>query len=117
MDWEAFGKFIKGFQNKPHDVTPDSLRVILTLKVDRRFSKHLSLGENNIEEMAADVITNSESEDEYVIVTKTGQKISPNEIFVRSSTSIKSDGKTVNRGETWRELLNFHSQSFLSVNI
>ena len=60
--------------------------------------------------MAADVVTNSETGDDYVIVTKTGQKISPTEIFVRSSATIDSDGKTVNRDKTWKELLNFHSQ-------
>jgi hypothetical protein len=40
----AIGKELKTLLGKPHDVTEDSLQVILTIKTDRR-SKHLVLGE------------------------------------------------------------------------
>jgi hypothetical protein len=106
----AIGKHIKNYLKRPHDVTPDALRVMLVLKVDRRFGKHIRVGEKTIETLAADVVKNSEKNEDYVIVTKTGQKISPKEIFMRSKVSIESDGKTVNRDKAWRELLGFFDQ-------
>jgi hypothetical protein len=83
---------------------------MITLKVDRRFGKEISIGEKRIEAMAADVVKNSDEVDDFVIVTKTGQKISPREIFMRSKVSIDADGKTVNRDKAWRELLVFFNQ-------
>jgi hypothetical protein len=106
----AIGKHFKAVLGKPHDVTPDSVRVALTIKVDRRFSKSLSLGEKNIEDLAADIVENAEAQDDYVVVTQTGQKISPHEIFIKSTVLIESDGKTVNREKAWRELSLFHTQ-------
>jgi hypothetical protein len=106
----AVGKHLKSFLKKPNDVTPDALRVMVTLKVDRRHPKEISLGERTIETLAADVVKNAEKSDDYVIVTKTGQKISPREIFMRSTVSIEGDGKTVNRIKAWRELGAFFSQ-------
>lgn len=106
----AVGKHIAGFFKKPNDVTPDGLRVMVTLKVDRRFGKEISLGEKRIEAMAADVVKNSSEVEDFVIITKTGQKINPREIFMRSKVSIDSDGKTVDRDKAWRELLAFFNQ-------
>jgi hypothetical protein len=106
----AVGKHIANFFKKPNDVTPDALRVMITLKVDRRYGKGISLGEKRIEAMAADVVKNSADVDDFVIVTKTGQKISPREIFMRSKVAIDSDGKTVNRDKAWKELLTFFNQ-------
>lgn len=106
----AVGKHLKNFLKKPNDVTPDALRVYLTLKVDRRHPKQISLGEKTIETLAADVVKNKEPSEDYVIVTKTGQRISPREIFMKSTVSIDSDGKTVNRNKAWRELLAFFNQ-------
>jgi hypothetical protein len=104
------GKYVKNFLNKPHDVTPDGLRVTLTLKTDKRFGhKALAVGSKQIETMAADVVNNSEEEDEYVILTKTGQKISQREIFMRSKVLIDAKGKTVDRDKAWRELFHFFS--------
>src|ERR1700722_1391220 len=106
----AVGKHMANFLKKPNDGTPDGLRVMVALKFDRRFGKEISLGEKRIEAMAADIIKNSAEVEDFVIVTKTGQKISPKEIFVRSKVSIDSDGKTVNRDKAWRELLTFFNQ-------
>lgn len=105
----AIGKHIKSFLGKPNDVTPDGLRVILTLKTDKRFfRKALALGERNIETLAADVVKNAQDKDDYVIVTNTGQKISPHEIFMRSKVLIDSKGKTVDRDKAWKELSHFY---------
>ena len=60
--------------------------------------------------MAADVVKNAEDHDDFTIVTKTGQKIGPNEIFVRASVLIDGDGKTVNRDKAWRELSSFYKR-------
>src|SRR6185437_4689923 len=103
----VIGKHLKNLQKKPHDVTPDGLRVMLTLRVDRRFGKSFPIGEKTIETLAADVVKSTEENEDYVIVTGTGQKISPTEIFMRSTVLIDSDGKTVNRDKAWRELSQF----------
>jgi hypothetical protein len=104
------GKHLKrAFLNKPNDVTSDGLRVMLTLKVDKRFAKAFSLGQKRIEALAADVVRNTEDHDEYVIVTKTGQKISPKEIFMSSKVLIDSEGKTVDRDKAWAECSHFFS--------
>jgi hypothetical protein len=104
------GKQIKRFLKKPFDVTPDGLRVMLTLKTDKRFgSKEVALGSKHIEAMSADVINHSGKDDDYVIVTKAGQKISPKEIFMRSKVLIDAQGKTVDRDKAWKELFHFFS--------
>ena len=46
------GKELKRQLGKPHDVTQDSLRVTLTIKVDKREKKHLSIGEKDIQSLA-----------------------------------------------------------------
>ena len=83
---------------------------MLTLRVDRRFGKSFPIGEKTIETLAADVVKSTEENEDYVIVTGTGQKISPTEIFMRSTVLIDSDGKTVNRDKAWRELSQFFDQ-------
>ncbi|QAY95906.1 hypothetical protein CWB41_09350 [Methylovirgula ligni] len=105
----AVGKFVKAFLEKPNDVTPDALRATIVLKVDRRFSNGLDLGYKNLEKMAADIVGKANKEDDYVIVTKKGQKISPDEIFIKETILLDADGKTVNRDKTWRELNHFYS--------
>ncbi|MCC7016608.1 MAG: hypothetical protein IT564_05340 [Rhodospirillales bacterium] len=104
----AAGKHLKAFLGKPHDVTPDGLRVFLTIKTDKRFGKKsFVLGERRIEELATDVVKHHEETDDYVIVTKTGQRITPKEIFMKTKAEIESDGKTVNCEKAWRELVSF----------
>jgi len=103
----AAAKHLKAILQTPDDCTPDGLRVCLTLKTDARFRKGLALGEKRIEQLAADVVENSESNDDYVIITKTGQRISPNEIFMKTTVPIEVDGKTVNRDKAWKELVSF----------
>jgi hypothetical protein len=60
--------------------------------------------------LAEDVVKNTEDDDTYVIVTGTGQKITPTEIFMKSTASIEADGKTVDRDNAWQELLKFYNQ-------
>ena len=44
---------------------------------------------------------------DHQFVTKTDQRISPKEIFVRSKVRIDSTGKTVDRDKAWRECVQF----------
>lgn len=103
----AAGKFFKSLLKKSNDYTHDSLRVGVTLKVDRRFSKSIKLGEKRIEEIAASIVKNSQAGDDFAIITKTGQRIGPKEIFIRSKVPIDAEGKTVNRDKAWVELEKF----------
>jgi hypothetical protein len=93
---------------QPNDVTPDGLRVALTIKIDGRDKKHLSIGEKDLQTLAVDLIDNVDADDDYAIVTGTGQKITPKEIFVRTHTLIEADGKTVKRDRAWAELISFY---------
>lgn len=100
-------KHIKAVLNKPHDVNPDALQVILTLRTDER-EKGLVIGEKEIENIAADIVRNAEADDKYVIITQTGQRITPDELFVRAAVEIERDGKTVQRDDAWDELVKFY---------
>jgi hypothetical protein len=102
----AVAKHVKAILGKPNDVNPDALQVILTLKTDER-EKGLSIGEKEIENIAADVVRNAEADDSYAIITKTGQRITPEELFVKTTASIERDGKTVDRDDAWGELVKF----------
>ena len=104
----VLGKEVKRQLGKPYDVTQDFLRVAITIKVDRREKRHLSLGEKDIQLLAEDMINNAEDGDDYVIITGTGQKITPKEIFVKTSVLIEADGKTVGRDRAWDELIAFY---------
>ncbi len=104
----AAAKQFKVFHKKPNDYTRDGLQVVLTLKSDRRFSKDFKIGEKLIEDVAADIVRNAEDDDDFAIITKTGQKIGPKEIFLRQKVLIDGEGKTVDRDKAWRELASFY---------
>ena len=104
----AIAKEVKLLLHKPHDVTPDSLQVTLTITTDGR-SKYLAVGEKDIKTLAEDIITNAEDDDDYVIWTGNRQKITPNEIFVKTIALIEADGKTVGRDKAWNELSKFYA--------
>jgi hypothetical protein len=104
----AVGKFFKSLIDKPYDVTPDGLMVSVGLRIDRRFQKHISVGYKTIEDIAANAIKNHEDKDDYTIITKENQRISPREIFVKTTVQIDSQGKTVDRDKTWMELGRFY---------
>ena len=102
----ATGKFLRSIWQAPNDYNEDSLKAILSLKVDRRFGG-VKLGEKRIEQLAADIVKNAEKGDDFSIITKTGHRISQNEIFIRSKVQIDSEGKTVQRDKAWNELVAF----------
>ncbi|MGN6749910.1 MAG: hypothetical protein ACTHJS_15080 [Xanthobacteraceae bacterium] len=104
----AVGKYLKAVLGKPFDVTPDAIKVGVSLKVDRRFRKELSVGYKTIENLAANVVSHSEKNDDYSILTKSGQRISPDEIFIRTKVRIDKEGNTIDRDKAWRELQYFY---------
>ena len=104
----AVGKYLKSVLGKPNDVTPDALKVSVSLRVDRRFRKELSVGYKTIENLAANVISHSGKNDDYSILTKTGQRISPDEIFIKTKVRIDKEGNTIDRDKAWRELQYFY---------
>ena len=103
----ATAKQIKSVLKKDHDVNNDAIRVILTLRTDGR-SRGLQLGEERIEALAVDLLKNQEHDDDFIIVTKSGQRIGPHEIYMKATVSIKSIGKSVERDAAWKELSNFY---------
>lgn len=105
----ALGKQLKSVLGSEHDVNNDALRVQLTVKTDKR-RKGIALGEKHIKALAIDTVNSQEDDDEFVIITKTDQRIGPNEINVRAKAFIDGDGKTVNRDKAWKQLLAFYEE-------
>lgn len=102
----AAGKFLRTIWQALNDYTNGSLKLILSLKVDKRFGG-VKLGEKRIEKLADDIVKSAEKGDDFSIITKTGQRITHNEIFIRSKVLIQSEGKTVDRDKAWNELVAF----------
>lgn len=97
-------KFVFGNE---HDVNEDALNVVLAIRVDGR-RKGLKLGEKRIKDLAVDLLKHQEHVDEFTIITKNGQRIGPEEIYIKTTVEIESVGKSVDRDATWKELLNFY---------
>jgi hypothetical protein len=106
----AAARQFKALIKKTNDYTRDGLQVYLSIRSDHRFKKDFKLGEKRIEDVAADIVRNAEHDDDFEIITKSGQKIGPREIFVRAKVLIDGEGKTVDRDKAWRELTNFHKR-------
>jgi hypothetical protein len=58
--------------------------------------------------LAVDVIQNDGDNDEYTIVTKSGQRIKPSELILHSTVHIESVGKSVDKSKTWEKLLTYY---------
>jgi hypothetical protein len=88
----------------------DSVRVILTIKTDERFTKKLSVGEKKIQELGRDIINTQEDYDDYTIVTNSGQKIGPEEVYIKEDVEIEVVGKSVRRDKAWEHLYSFYNR-------
>ena len=104
----AVGKHFKVIIHKDNDVTHNALKASLTLKLDRRMKGGISVGEKRLELVATEILKNIEDQDDFVIITKDGQKISPHEIFVRTKVDIERSGKSVDRDKAWKAVLSFY---------
>ena len=98
------------FLNKEYDVTNDSLRIELSIKTDDRLRKHLTLGEKRIQTMAIDLVQNQQIDDDYLIITQDGQKVRPNEIYVRTAVLIDVKGNSVDRDVAWSKIYAFYKE-------
>lgn len=105
---DILSRHFKAVFGASHDVTDDALRVMVTLKVDKRHRAGISLGYERLEELAVNVIEHQEKDDEYVIVTKDGERIKPFEIVLHSIVEIDGIGKSVDRDQAWEALLNYY---------
>jgi hypothetical protein len=100
------GREINAVLGTPNSVNEDGLNVCLALTADRR-RKGLALGEKRLEELAELMLGTSE-DDDFVIETKLGQKITQSELFIKSEVKINKHGKSVDRNPAWRELKGFY---------
>lgn len=103
-------KFINDVLFREDVEVEDGIRVQIILKTDERLRKNIILGEKKIEKIAVDVVTNQVEYDDYVIVTKSGQRIGPKEIFVRALFQIDSKGKSVTCDKAWLALEKFYKE-------
>jgi hypothetical protein len=92
----------------------DRLRVELVIKTDGRSRKNLRLGEQRIEAMATDIVSNCEKHDDFTITTNKGQQITADEIFVNEVALIDAYGKSVKCQRAWDALLDFHKSLKIS---
>jgi hypothetical protein len=104
-----FAKQFRSVLGVPNDVNPDAIRVSINLVADKRRTG-LALGEKRLQELAISAIEHLEKDDEFVIITKEGQRISNDEIFMKSAVKIEALGKSVSRDHAWNELQIFYAE-------
>ena len=100
----VISRWYKSIFSTEFDVADDAMHMSIVVGVDGRNKKGTPLGYKRLEAIAIDIIDNQGPDDEYIIHTKTGEKIFPHEIVLRSSVQIGSLGKSVNRDEAWAAL-------------
>ena len=61
-------------------------------------------------EVRASMYRASADDDDYLIVTESGDKIKPNELILRSIVEIDGLGKSVNRDKAYSALVNYYSE-------
>ncbi len=106
---ESARKHFNAIVGSQHDVTPDGIRVRITLKLDRK-RKGITIGHKKLERIAVSIVENEQEMDEYTIITNDGQRISPHEIVLRSQAEIDSMGKSVKRSAAWEVLLDYYGE-------
>lgn len=89
----------------------DNIKVGITLKTDDRMKAGKAIGERRLNAAAAELVQSDDDLSEgYVIVTRKGQRISQDEVFVRHRVDIERHGKSVNRDKACAALKKFHSE-------
>jgi hypothetical protein len=102
-------KNIKAILVNEHDANEDALAVTLSVRTDARRRKGIKLGDKRILALAKSVLDHKEDGDDFAIITKGGQRIGPNEIFMRSKVEIDAKGKSVDHEKAWAELIAFYN--------
>ncbi len=104
----AAAKHIRALFRKDQLPEKDSLQVGLTLRADDRMKEGKVIGTKLLNDIAKDVL--EDNEDDFVIVTRKGRRITKNEIYVRQKVDIEAFGKSIKRDPAWEALLEFHAQ-------
>jgi hypothetical protein len=104
----SVAKHVKAILGNEHDANEDAIRVVLTLVTDAR-RKGIIVGEKRIKTLALDLLKSPEKDDDFVIITKNGEKIGPKEIFLRSTVELDAQGKSVAKDKAWKELAKFYN--------
>ncbi len=94
----------------PHDVSDDALQVEVTLHIDGRHQKGITLGHRRLQSIAADLVTHEEVSDDYIIVTNDSDEIRPSEVVKRVKREIESMGKSIQRDAAWEHLLEYYEE-------
>ncbi len=106
----SLANHIKKVIGAENDEIDDSMRVAIVIKTDERVRKHLKLGQARIEKLAQDVVKNYDKNDDFVIETDSGQRISADEIFISETVLIDSHGKSVKVQKAWESLSDFYKE-------
>ena len=97
------------YDSSENDVNEDAMEVDVIL-VTNGARKGQVLGAKRMQILAKDLLQNSKDDDDeydYAIITNTGQKISRDEIFIKSKVHIKAKGKSFDRDPAFKELFAF----------
>jgi hypothetical protein len=100
-------KFFKAMLGSEHDVTPDALRVMITLSSDKR-AHGLIIGQKRLNIVATNVLETEQDDDEFTIALNNGEKIKPGEMFLKTKVDIAVKGKSVDRDEAWEKLAEYY---------
>jgi hypothetical protein len=82
------GKEVRAILGSANDVNDDALDVGLTLKIDHRRKKGISLGEKRLKSIAESLVENLEKGDDFSIITNNDRKITPDELFMKTIVEI-----------------------------
>lgn len=100
----AAGRHFQAIFGKESQPSSGNLSVGISISADGR-STGKKLGAQQLSELASDAI---DSDDDYIIITKTGQRITPTEIYVRTKVPIERVGKSTHCESTWAALKSFY---------
>lgn len=103
-------RHVRALTGNEKDVTDDALKAKLTLTVDKRRRKGVALGTKRIEDLALDLVNSEQADDDFVIETNTGGRITASEIYVRARVPLEKTGKSLHRSDAWSKLEAFYNQ-------
>jgi len=107
-------RYFRSIVGSEPPASDDSLRVAVTVNLDKRHKKGVLLGHKKLEEIAGNIIQNRQENDEYTIILESGEKIRPRELVLRSRAEINSVGKSVVRDAAWAALFSYYEELFQS---
>ena len=103
---KVLGKHLRAVFRGDKPDSSDNIRFGIVLKTDGRMEGEV-LGEKRLRAAAKELI-GSKGKEAYTIVTKSNQRIGPDEIFIRKQVGIDRHGKSVNRDKACKALREFY---------